>query len=1284
MDAISCRSTQGNESAADSGDWKSQLLPESREKIALKIMDNLKKCIPHNDGPEGLHELKKLATKFEEKIFFAATNQTDYLRQISLKMLAMESHKLTANSMPTDSVVRSSQNPQDSGSNSMQAQVVNQGQQMPMQTGNTQVQERQQIQNSVVPGGVPGSSGLTSAMSSISGLPSTSIPNVASQNPNVQSIQNMPGVPQNLVGNAMGQGVSSSMPQQQRQIQGRQQITPQQQQQQQKQQSQNQQNYLYQQQQLLMKSKYQQGKISHSVMQSHLQQQAQQHPNIVQSSQQSSVMQSGSLSGLQQNQQISGQQPTQTGMQQNSQSVFRQQQQQQQQTSMIHQQQNTVQSMQQQQSNATNMRQTSMIRPQQQTVQSMQQHQLSNATNMQQNLTGQQNSISDMQQQQQRMLSQQNNLPNMQQQRLTSQTNNLPNMRHQQMNSLNNAVRLPQQSLVTQSGSSNMLTNQHTLQMMQQSKVPLQPQSQHGNTTVFPSLGQPSSHQSMAQIQSQTGQLQQQLGMQQQPSSHQSMTQIQPQTGQLQQQLSMQQQQQLSMQQQQQLGMQHQQQLGMQQQPNLVQRDMQQRLQTSGPLLQQQNKIDPQKHLALSEASSTSLDSTVQKGTANSEDWQEETYQKIKAMKDAYLSDLVEMYQRISAKLQQHDPVSEPSQNEQSEKLLLFKTMVERIIVLLQIPKCNVLPVYREKLPLYEKQIINVLASNKPQYKQGSTMPPGQQPGQYQMQSMQQQTHDNQINAQLQQTGVQNSMSTIPQNSMTDQGNHLNNMLEVSVGSLQQNPMSAPQQANLNTLQPNFSSVQSNASMLPSQKMLQTKPLNQQRQMQQQLVHRQIQQEQQTQQLNQQKQAQFQSQQMSQMNEINDLNLRQQLAPISGIQRSAYQHLQTKSNTSKFPISSPQILQTAASPQVLQQPSPQIDQQNILSSLTRTGTPLQSTNSPLIVPSPSTPFVPSPMPGDSEKVGSGVGNIRQSLAIGTPGISASPLLESTSQEIHANASTVVSGKSNVTELPMDRLIRVVKSMSPSALSDSVSDIGSIVGMFDGIAGSAPGNGSRAAVGEDLAAMTKFRLQANNISMQDGFPGTRKMKRYTTASSVISNEDSDSDSVATSYFKRPRLADNHSLLEEIREINEQLIDTVVDISDEKLDHTADPAEGGTIVKCSYSAVSLSPTFKSQYASHQMLSIQPLRLLVPQNYPNCSPIFLDKFLTEPSKESEDLSVKAQLRFSIHVRNLSQPMSLGEIAKTWDLCSREVIIEYAQQNGGGTFTSKYGSWGNGLSTV
>ncbi|KAI7747012.1 hypothetical protein M8C21_009890 [Ambrosia artemisiifolia] len=155
-----------------------------------------------------------------------------------------------------------------------------------------------------------------------------------------------------------------------------------------------------------------------------------------------------------------------------------------------------------------------------------------------------------------------------------------------------------------------------------------------------------------------------------------------------------------------------------------------------------------------------------------------------------------------------------------------------------------------------------------------------------------------------------------------------------------------------------------------------------------------------------------------------------------------------------------------------------------------------------------------------------------------------------------------------------------------------------------------------------------------------------------------------------------------------EINRGLIDTVVSISEEDVDPAAASAvsEGGdgTVITCSFSAVALGPNLKSQYASAQMSPIQPLRLLVPANYPNCSPILLDKFPAEVSKEFEDISTKTKSRFSISLRSLQQPMSLKDIARTWDACAAAVMSEYAQQRGGGTFSSKYGTWENCLSAA
>lgn len=72
--------------------------------------------------------------------------------------------------------------------------------------------------------------------------------------------------------------------------------------------------------------------------------------------------------------------------------------------------------------------------------------------------------------------------------------------------------------------------------------------------------------------------------------------------------------------------------------------------------------------------------------------------------------------------------------------------------------------------------------------------------------------------------------------------------------------------------------------------------------------------------------------------------------------------------------------------------------------------------------------------------------------------------------------------------------------------------------------------------------------------------------------------------------------NHSLWDEIREINKQLIETVVDISDEEADLTAEEAAAkgdGTVVMCSFTAVALSPDLRSRYESAQLVSFKCLK-------------------------------------------------------------------------------------------
>ncbi|XP_040362342.1 mediator of RNA polymerase II transcription subunit 15a isoform X2 [Rosa chinensis] len=366
--------------------------------------------------------------------------------------------------------------------------------------------------------------------------------------------------------------------------------------------------------------------------------------------------------------------------------------------------------------------------------------------------------------------------------------------------------------------------------------------------------------------------------------------------------------------------------------------------QLTQPMLQQtampQQQILPPQHQQ--QQLTASLDSTAQIQDKNGADWQEEVYQKIKVMKDMYYPELSEMYQKIATKLHRHDSLPQQPKSDQLEKLKMFKTMLERLITVLQISKNNITPGLKEKLGLYEKQIINFINTNRAR-KPVSSLPPGQLPPPH-MQSMQQsqsqitqvQSHENQMNPQLQSLNLQGSVPTMQQNNMTglqqnsmsslsgvstaqqnmmnplqpssnmDPGQRtaLNSLQQVPVGSIQQTPVSAPQQANMNALssqnginmlQTNINPLQSNSGMLHSQHLKQQEQQLYQNQLKQQYQQRQMQQQQLMQ-----KQQIFQQQQQQELQQLLPGQLEPQLHQISVVNDMNMNHLSSSKSGSNM------------------------------------------------------------------------------------------------------------------------------------------------------------------------------------------------------------------------------------------------------------------------------------------------------------------------------------------------------------------------------------------------
>ncbi|CAL2262977.1 unnamed protein product [Prunus armeniaca] len=189
---------------------------------------------------------------------------------------------------------------------------------------------------------------------------------------------------------------------------------------------------------------------------------------------------------------------------------------------------------------------------------------------------------------------------------------------------------------------------------------------------------------------------------------------------------------------------------------------------------------------------------------ANGDDWQEEVYQKIKVMKEMYLPELSEMYQRFASYLLQHNSLPQPPKSKQLDKLNFFKTKLERLMSVLQISKSSISPGLKDKFVSYEKQIVNFININR-SWKPVSSLQQGQLPSSRSAATMQQNNM-----ASLQQSSMSSLSGTAQQNMMywlhpsynldSGQGNTLNSLQQFALGSVLQTPVSASQQANMNAL----------------------------------------------------------------------------------------------------------------------------------------------------------------------------------------------------------------------------------------------------------------------------------------------------------------------------------------------------------------------------------------------------------------------------------------------------------------------------------------------------
>lgn len=300
----------------------------------------------------------------------------------------------------------------------------------------------------------------------------------------------------------------------------------------------------------------------------------------------------------------------------------------------------------------------------------------------------------------------------------------------------------------------------------------------------------------------------------------------------------------------------------------------------------------------------------------------------------------------------------------------------------------------------------------------------------------------------------------------------------------------------------------------------------------------------------------------------------EQLAQQQKIVHQHHEPVKLQSGAS-FPPAVPKIL--GSSCQEISQYSSQIDKKNLLIPLTKARTTLYPANSPSIKISSLVPLAASSRTGDSEKPISDTSSLSNAgstgdpqvngaqsplpFVISTPGMSASPLLEESTNGIHRNTSTIISDELIASEQPIQRLTKVVSLiccnflfdcsgkywtyrltwkiiilvplqvnlMSSKTLSAAVLDIGSIVCTTDRISGPEIDGGSIGSFGKDFVEMTSSHLLKRYLTWQDNTFPTRKRCRSTVPMHVVDSlpefsdkEKFDLDSTAISYIRRPRI------------------------------------------------------------------------------------------------------------------------------------------------------------------
>ncbi|CAA0812869.1 Mediator of RNA polymerase II transcription subunit 15a [Striga hermonthica] len=240
--------------------------------------------------------------------------------------------------------------------------------------------------------------------------------------------------------------------------------------------------------------------------------------------------------------------------------------------------------------------------------------------------------------------------------------------------------------------------------------------------------------------------------------------------------------------------------------------------------------------------------------------------------------------------------------------------------------------------------------------------------------------------------------------------------------------------------------------------------------------------------------------------------------------------------------------------------------------------------------------------------------------------------------------------------PVKRLVDAVTSVSHRALNSAIQDMNVIASLTDRIAESF-------LHGDSIST----RILADDIRYSEMQTMEKDQFETTTCQEMITETGFCN---TNNVEKRLKKEASDELFEEIQTINQRFMEVKVDIMNiDEVSRTG--FDECALVRCSY--VPIGP------ASQQMIHKLNLELIVPPDYPSFSPTVTDKMPSDcgDSEEGKSLWRKAKSNLGLRLRPFSQPISVKQIARAWEISAREVFLEYAVQMGGGSFSSRYGEW-------